>query len=154
MCSRREVESLAEAMERWQPERGNSNDNCYTRNDGYDSTNGDANSSNNCCNDSDDETCNSYSGNDSYDSKARSERNGNDSSGNGNSASSNMGKTSNGKSSGTARFIIVDVNTVSTAPETDDDISCDGLDEPGNDHSEVVWEANPPLHIGILVHQG
>jgi hypothetical protein len=44
------------------------------------------------------------------------------------------------------RFFIDDDATVSTAPETDDDMSLDGADCGENDQVGIVWDANPPLH--------
>jgi hypothetical protein len=39
-----------------------------------------------------------------------------------------------------------DDDTVSTASETEDDESLGGDSDGGNDHSKIMWDANPPLH--------
>jgi hypothetical protein len=44
------------------------------------------------------------------------------------------------------RLFVRDDDTVSTASETEDDESLGGDSDGGNDHSEIMWDANPPLH--------
>jgi hypothetical protein len=49
-----------------------------------------------------------------------------------------------------SRLFIRDDDTISTASETDDDdATLDGEIEGGNDHSEIVWDANPPQHWNL-----
>jgi hypothetical protein len=44
------------------------------------------------------------------------------------------------------RLFVRDDDTVSTASETEDEESLLGEADEGNDHSEIIWDANPPLH--------